>query len=55
MNGVGARPAARACAEHLSGYVLKKNSPSCGMERVKIAGATGMPEPNGRGLFAGRC
>ncbi len=39
-------------AERLSGYVLKKNSPSCGMERVKIAGADGSAEPDGRGLFA---
>jgi len=38
--------------EPLSGYVLKKDSPSCGMERVKIFGRGGMPERNGRGLFA---
>jgi len=38
--------------EQLSGYVLKKNSPSCGMERVKVYNATGMPDPSGRGLFA---
>jgi len=36
----------------LCGYVLKKDSPSCGMERVKTYGTTGMPERNGRGLFA---
>jgi uncharacterized protein YbgA (DUF1722 family)/uncharacterized protein YbbK (DUF523 family) len=36
----------------LCGYVLKKDSPSCGMERVKTYGAGGMPERNGRGLFA---
>ena len=39
-------------AEHLSGYVLKKDSPSCGMERVKIFGGGGMPQRNGRGIFA---
>ena len=38
--------------EQLSGYVLKKSSPSCGMERVKVYGTKGMPDPNGRGLFA---
>lgn len=38
--------------EDLSGYVLKKDSPSCGMERVKVFGGTGMPVRNGRGLFA---
>src|SRR5262245_59335238 len=36
----------------LSGYVLKKDSPSCGMERVKTYSAGGLPERNGRGLFA---
>ncbi len=35
----------------LSGYILKKDSPSCGMERVKVYGGT-MPERAGRGLFA---
>jgi uncharacterized protein YbgA (DUF1722 family)/uncharacterized protein YbbK (DUF523 family) len=36
----------------LCGYVLKKDSPSCGMERVKIYGRAGMPKRDGRGLFA---
>ena len=36
----------------LSGYILKKNSPSCGMERVRIYGPKGMPYRQGRGLFA---
>ncbi len=37
----------------LCGYVLKKDSPSCGMERVKTySSEAGMPERNGRGLFA---
>lgn len=36
----------------LSGYILKKGSPSCGMERVKIYNAHGMPDHNGVGLFA---
>jgi len=37
----------------LSGYILKKDSPSCGMERVRVYGAPGAPpERNGRGLFA---
>jgi uncharacterized protein YbgA (DUF1722 family)/uncharacterized protein YbbK (DUF523 family) len=38
--------------EELSGYVLKKNSPSCGMERVRVYGASGMPTRDGSGLFA---
>jgi uncharacterized protein YbgA (DUF1722 family)/uncharacterized protein YbbK (DUF523 family) len=37
----------------LCGYVLKKDSPSCGMERVKTFSGNGaLPERNGRGLFA---
>lgn len=38
--------------ERLSGYVLKKDSPSCGMERVKVFGRGGAPLRTGRGLFA---
>jgi len=36
----------------LCGYVLKKDSPSCGMERVKVRDAKNMPKRDGRGLFA---
>ncbi|HEV2851513.1 MAG TPA: DUF523 and DUF1722 domain-containing protein [Thermoanaerobaculia bacterium] len=36
----------------LDGYVLKKDSPSCGMERVKVYPAAGAPSKDGRGLFA---
>jgi len=36
----------------LCGYVLKKDSPSCGMERVKVYGRAGMPERNGAGIYA---
>jgi uncharacterized protein YbbK (DUF523 family) len=38
--------------EHLSGYILKKDSPSCGMEGVKVYDTGGMPIGYGRGLFA---
>ncbi|NLE40034.1 MAG: DUF523 and DUF1722 domain-containing protein [Pirellulaceae bacterium] len=38
--------------EDLRGYVLKKQSPSCGMERVKVYQARGMPRRDGVGLFA---
>jgi uncharacterized protein YbgA (DUF1722 family)/uncharacterized protein YbbK (DUF523 family) len=38
--------------ENLAGYVLKKDSPSCGMERVKVYGESGMADKSGRGLFA---
>jgi len=48
-----ARTRVRALArEGLSGYILKKDSPSCGMARVKVWRDQGMPERNGRGLFA---
>jgi uncharacterized protein YbgA (DUF1722 family) len=36
----------------LDGYVLKKDSPSCGMERVRVFGRGGMPSRNGVGAFA---
>jgi uncharacterized protein YbbK (DUF523 family)/uncharacterized protein YbgA (DUF1722 family) len=35
----------------LSGYVLKKDSPSCGMTRVKVYGGA-MAKRDGRGLYA---
>ena len=36
----------------LSGYVFKKNSPSCGVERVRVYNQHGMPAMTGVGLFA---
>ena len=39
-------------AEELSGYILKKDSPSCGMERVRLSGENGMPSRAGVGMFA---
>jgi uncharacterized protein YbbK (DUF523 family) len=38
--------------EELCGYVLKKDSPSCGMERVKVYNSDGIATRGGRGLFA---
>ncbi len=44
--------------EDLGGYILKKDSPSCGMERVRVyrqprrEGADPVPEKTGRGLYA---
>jgi uncharacterized protein YbgA (DUF1722 family)/uncharacterized protein YbbK (DUF523 family) len=37
---------------NLSGYVFKKSSPSCGVERVRVYGSKNMPARRGRGLFA---
>ena len=51
MRRYAARRVAALAAHDLCGYVLKKNSPSCGMERVKIYGRSG-PVASGRGLFA---
>jgi uncharacterized protein YbgA (DUF1722 family)/uncharacterized protein YbbK (DUF523 family) len=36
----------------LSGYVFKKNSPSCGIERVRVYKPHGAPSRNGIGIFA---
>jgi uncharacterized protein YbgA (DUF1722 family)/uncharacterized protein YbbK (DUF523 family) len=38
--------------EGLSGFVLKRDSPTCGMERVRVYNRIGVPTRNGRGLFA---
>jgi len=47
-----ARKAKFLTTQRLSGFVLKKDSPSCGMERVKVYASDAMPERAGRGLFA---
>lgn len=39
--------------DDLCGYIVKKDSPSCGMERVRIY-KKGVPEKNGVGLYAKR-
>ena len=39
-------------AGDLDGYILKRASPSCGMERVKVFGKGGSPTRNGVGVFA---
>ncbi|MEN8181106.1 MAG: DUF523 domain-containing protein [Myxococcota bacterium] len=36
----------------LCGYILKKDSPSCGMARVEVHGEKGVPPRDGRGLYA---
>ncbi|SFM91346.1 YbgA family protein [Thermodesulforhabdus norvegica] len=38
--------------ENLCGFIFKANSPSSGMERVKVYSAKGMPVKKGVGLFA---
>jgi uncharacterized protein YbbK (DUF523 family) len=34
--------------ERLCGYILKKDSPSCGMERVRLYPSTGVPDRSGQ-------
>lgn len=36
----------------LYGFVLKKDSPTCGLERVRVYGPGSLPARSGRGLFA---
>jgi len=39
--------------EDLCGFIFKKNSPSCSMEKVTVYNPEGMPVKKGRGIFAG--
>lgn len=52
MRSYAQRRALQLAAQDLCGYVLKKNSPSCGYERVKVHGPRGRPAQKGRGFFA---
>ncbi len=38
--------------EDLCGYIFKRDSPSCGMERVKVYRPSGMGKRDGTGIFA---
>jgi uncharacterized protein YbgA (DUF1722 family)/uncharacterized protein YbbK (DUF523 family) len=54
MRAFAAERVAQLEALDLSGYVLKKDSPSCGLQRVRVwsAGSGRAPVRDGRGLFA---
>jgi uncharacterized protein YbgA (DUF1722 family)/uncharacterized protein YbbK (DUF523 family) len=56
MRAYSERRVGELFGERLAGYILKKDSPSCGMERVKLypaeGGAPGIPVKEARGLFA---
>ncbi len=39
--------------EELDGFIFKKDSPSSGLDRVKVYNSKGVPSRTGRGLFAG--
>lgn len=47
-----ARRVAELAGEDLCGFIFKSDSPSSGMERVKVYGPSGMPVKTGVGLFA---
>jgi uncharacterized protein YbbK (DUF523 family) len=50
--GWSARRVEALAREDLDGYILKKDSPTCGMERVKVYDANSVPSRTGRGVFA---
>ncbi len=52
MNAYAARRSRELVAERLSGYVFKKDSPSCGLRSVKVYPAKGPASRTGVGLFA---
>lgn len=52
MTGYAERCVAELASEDLDGYVLKKGSPTCGMERVRVWGDAGRPDRRGVGTFA---
>lgn len=53
MHAYAKRRVGELSTMHLAGYVLKKDSPICGMERVRVYPGKGKaPNRNGRGMFA---
>jgi uncharacterized protein YbbK (DUF523 family)/uncharacterized protein YbgA (DUF1722 family) len=42
----------RSIQQHISGYILKSKSPSCGMEGVTIYNAEDIPGASGSGIYA---
>jgi uncharacterized protein YbgA (DUF1722 family)/uncharacterized protein YbbK (DUF523 family) len=52
FNSFTAKRVQALVALDLAGYIFKKNSPSCGMERMRVYSAKGVPTRQGRGLFA---
>jgi uncharacterized protein YbgA (DUF1722 family)/uncharacterized protein YbbK (DUF523 family) len=52
MNAFARRRVEGLRRQDLSGYILKRASPSCGLERVKVYGESGPPTRSGSGLFA---
>lgn len=53
LSAYGRQSAAQLLAgpERICGFVVKKDSPSCGMQRVRVYGENGIPSRAGVGLF----
>ncbi|MBL8843816.1 MAG: DUF523 and DUF1722 domain-containing protein [Planctomycetes bacterium] len=52
MTALAATRSAELADADLCGFVFKKDSPSCGLMRVRLYDAHGMPSKTGQGLFA---
>jgi uncharacterized protein YbbK (DUF523 family) len=52
MRAFSARRLRELAARGLCGFVLKQDSPSCGLERVELTLLTGEVKREGRGVFA---
>ena len=52
MREYASRTVRQLAEQDLCGFVLKKDSPTCGVARVKVYGGRGAPSRDGRGLFA---
>lgn len=52
MRSFARRRANELAGQDLCGYILKKGSPSCGMERVRVYDVHGVPDKSSLGLFA---
>lgn len=52
MQAYAAAKAEQLAPMNLHGYIFKKNSPSCGLSRVRVYKDSGMPLKRGTGMFA---
>jgi uncharacterized protein YbgA (DUF1722 family)/uncharacterized protein YbbK (DUF523 family) len=52
MRAYAQRRAEAIAGWSLDGFIFKKDSPSCGVWRVRVYGPSGVPTRDGRGLFA---
>src|SRR5215510_10793595 len=52
LRGFAAARLEALAKEGLCGYIFKKDSPSCGLEHVRLHPPNGLPRKTGRGLFA---